>query len=420
MKKILIIMLIACGVIRAQAQVDDGFHYNSVVRTPAGELLVNKVLTYRFSVLRGSATGEAVYSETREAATNSRGQMHLVIGLGEPEQFSAIDWSRGPYFMKTEMNPGDGFATLSVQELLSVPYALSAGTAATVERTSPDGTIRRLQVDNAGQLSTAPVVDATIPIPAGYTRLAFHDEFDGTGLPDPTKWSYEEGYLRNGEMQYYTAGRIENCFRSEGCLHIRTLNDSLLVKDAIISLWPTVKKDTIVPVTSASIHTRYKAAWKYCRVEVRAKLPLCSGTWPAIWMMPENDVHGYWPSSGEIDIMEHVGNDPNHVHFTLHSAKYNWMENNAPTYSVNCYNVNTQFHIFAMEWREGGIEFFVDGVRKYRVLKQYTDTWAEWPFEELFYLILNTGFGGGWGGRDGTDLKGLPQDYIIDYVRVFQ
>jgi beta-glucanase (GH16 family) len=418
MKKILIMMLVACGALYVQA--DKGFQYQSLVRTPKGELLANKALTYRFSVLRGSATGEAVYAETRVATTNAQGQMQLVIGDGNPEAFSAIDWGGSPYFMKTELDVGDGFATLSVQELLSVPYALSAETAATVERTSPDGTLHRLQVDNVGQLSTAPVEEPVIPIPAGYTRLAFHDEFDGRGLPDPAKWSYEEGYLRNGEKQYYTAGRIENCFQSEGCLHIRTLNDSLYVKDAIMSLWPTVVKDTVVPVTSASIHTRYKAAWTYCRLEVRAKLPLCLGTWPAIWMMPEVDVHGYWPSSGEIDIMEHVGHDPDRVHFTLHTAEYNWTTNSAKTLSVNCYNVNTEFHVYAMEWREGGIEFFVDGVRKYRVLRKDSDTWREWPFEYPFYLILNTGFGGGWGGEKGIDLKGLPQDYVIDYVRVFQ
>ncbi|MDR2806085.1 MAG: family 16 glycosylhydrolase, partial [Dysgonamonadaceae bacterium] len=117
---------------------------------------------------------------------------------------------------------------------------------------------------------------------------------------------------------------------------------------------------------------------------------------------------------------EHVGYDPNRVHYTLHSRKYNWSNGDNPrTLSVNCYNVNTEFHIYALEWHEDRIEFYLDGVRKYRVNKN-NGTWEEWPFFHPFYLILNTGFGGGWGGREGVDLKGLPQDYVIDYVRVYQ
>jgi beta-glucanase (GH16 family) len=193
------------------------------------------------------------------------------------------------------------------------------------------------------------------------------------------------------------------------------------VENAKVRTNSEVRKDTIVPVTSASIHTKDKASWKYCRVEVRAKLPLCLGTWPAIWMMPQVDTYGYWPSSGEIDIMEHVGYMPEQVHFTLHCATYNsGTATNPRNHSVNCYNVNTQFHVYAVEWKEDQIEFFVDGLLKFRVKKKTTDTWREWPFYHPFYLILNSGFGGSWGGQQGINLAGLPQDYVIDYVRVFQ
>jgi beta-glucanase (GH16 family) len=119
--------------------------------------------------------------------------------------------------------------------------------------------------------------------------------------------------------------------------------------------------------------------------------------------------------------MEHVGFDPNRVHFTLHCNKYNsGTYPNPRSRSINCYNVNTQFHVYAVEWNEDRIEFFVDGTLQFRVLKKTTDTWTEWPFHRPFYLILNSAFGGGWGGQQGINLAGLPQDYVIDYVRVFQ
>ena len=140
-------------------------------------------------------------------------------------------------------------------------------------------------------------------------ELVFEDDFEGTGLPDSLRWNYEEGYVRNGEEQYYTVAREENAYMADGCLHIVCRNDSALIEDALYEQqWSGshgYRADTIIPITSASVVTKGKFAFTYGRVEVRAKLPVCLGSWPAIWMFPQD--RSDWPACGEIDIIEHVG-----------------------------------------------------------------------------------------------------------------
>lgn len=245
--------------------------------------------------------------------------------------------------------------------------------------------------------------------PSGkYTRLVFHDEFNGKGLPDTTKWDFEYGRLRNGEKQFYTADRIENAYRKGGCLHLVVRNDSALIDGEVR------------PITSASIHTKKTFAMKYGKVEVRAKLPLCLGTWPAIWMMPVQNVYGYWPKSGEIDIMEHVGYDPEKVNYAIHTEAHNHMKKNGKGHNAFCHTCCSEFHVYGLEWYEDRLEWYLDGRKRFVVTRPENATWESWPFDQEFYLILNLAFGGGWGGTKGIDTDLLPQEYIIDYIRVYQ
>ncbi len=249
-----------------------------------------------------------------------------------------------------------------------------------------------------------------VPFPGGsgqYKRLVWADEFDKDGLPDSSRWSYERGYKRNKEMQYYTVQRTENTWIKDGCLTIKALNDSALVDG------------DIRPVTSASILTRNKADWKYGRIEVRAQVPSCLGTWPAIWMMPAGNTYGGWPKSGEIDIMEYVGYEPQKVYFNLHSEKYNHTKNTGRGTSVQSDDAHTSFHVYAVEWFEDRIDWYMDSQRVFSVSNNEPG-WEAWPFDQPFYLIINFAFGGAWGGSKGVDLTKLPQEYKIDYVRVFQ
>jgi len=248
------------------------------------------------------------------------------------------------------------------------------------------------------------------PFPGGsgkFTQLVWSDEFDYKGLPDSAKWGYERGYVRNREMQYYTVGRLENARVENGHLIIEALNDSAMIEG------------NVRPVTSASLITRNKGDWKYGRIEVRAKLPSCLGTWPAIWMMPTRSTYGGWPRSGEIDIMEHVGYQPGKIHFFLHTEKYNHTKGSGRGTSIDCSDASEKFHVYAVEWFEDKIDWYFDDKKVFTILNDEPG-WEAWPLDHSFYLILNFAFGGAWGGSQGVDLSALPQKYFIDYVRVFQ
>jgi beta-glucanase (GH16 family) len=240
-----------------------------------------------------------------------------------------------------------------------------------------------------------------------FKKLVWSDEFDQNGLPDETKWSYEEGYLRNNEMQYYTARRSENAKVENGNLVITARNDSL--KDG----------DKTYPVTSASLITKGKKEWTYGRIEVRAKLPSSLGTWPAIWTLGTNINEAGWPDCGEIDILEHVGYMPDTVHFNVHTEKYNHVKNTGKGTKISAPGVYNDFHVYAIEWYKDRIDWFMDGKKVFTYQDEGTGTGA-WPFNAPQYLILNLAIGGAWGGQKGVDVHSLPQSFLIDYVRVYQ
>lgn len=246
-----------------------------------------------------------------------------------------------------------------------------------------------------------------ITIPDGYSELVFNDEFDNTGAPDSTKWGFEQGYLRNGELQYYMPGNTNvNC--ADGVLTIEARNDSVSVDGKII------------PITSASIITRPAFTWKYGYVEVRAKIPSSLGTWPAIWMMPAENVYGRWPRSGEIDIMEHVGYDPSKIHFSAHTERFNHTRGTQRTHVIEAPEAVGQFHTYGLKWTPDRLTWLYDGKEQYTIDREENSDWTSWPFDIDYYLIINLAFGGGWGGSQGVDINSLPQRYEIDYVRIFK
>lgn len=249
------------------------------------------------------------------------------------------------------------------------------------------------------------IAGMTIEIPEGCSTLVFFDEFDTPGAPDSTKWSWEEGYVRNGEMQYYTPG--QNAWCENSTLIIEARADSAIIDGKVC------------PVTSASLTTKGHGAWDNCYVEVRAKLPSFRGSWPAIWMMPEADLYGDWPRSGEIDIMEHVGYEPENIHFAAHSDRYNHMRGIQKNCICPAPDCVADFHIFGLRRSPGKITWYYDGKEKFSLEKEQDADWTSWPFDTDFYLILNLAVGGGWGGQKGVDLAALPARYEIDYVRIF-
>jgi beta-glucanase (GH16 family) len=260
--------------------------------------------------------------------------------------------------------------------------------------------------------------DAAKPLPTNGWTLVWSDEFDKPGLPDSAKWTYEVGFIRNNELQYYTRARRENARVEDGCLVIEARMEKYTnaAYRAVSGDWRRGRE--FAEYTSASVNTHGLAAWKHARVEVRAKIPHGRGTWPAIWMLGEDRQVG-WPSCGEIDIMEFVGHDPDTIHGTVHTGKYNHMRGTAKGAKYPIKAPYDDFHVYAVEWDAEKMDFYLDG-NKYFTYKNDHSGEAAWPFDKPCYLILNTAIGGDWGGQQGVDKSIFPQKYWIDYVRVYQ
>jgi beta-glucanase (GH16 family) len=157
----------------------------------------------------------------------------------------------------------------------------------------------------------------------------------------------------------------------------------------------------------------------YGRFEIRAKLPKGRGTWPAIWLLSSDNAYGNWPFSGEIDIMEHVGYDPNNVHATIHTSVYNGQRGTQKSAVKNIPDATDEFHIYRVDWTPFAVRAFIDGVQYFEYTNDNT-SFTTWPFNKPFFLILNTAVGGNWGGVQGVDNTIFPATMQIDYVKVFK
>lgn len=251
-------------------------------------------------------------------------------------------------------------------------------------------------------------------------KLVWSDEFEKDGAPDPAKWNYEVGFVRNQELQFYTKDRRENARVENGSLVIEGRKERFAnptYEAGAKGGWNQTKK--FADYTAASLTTRGIAAWTYGRIEVRAKIPTGRGTWPAIWMLGGNIGKAGWPTCGEIDIMENVGFDPDGIHTTVHTGKYNHVKHTAKGHREAASKPYENFHIYAIEWDAKKIDFYFDAKK---VFSFADDGGGEesWPFNHDHFLLLNLAIGGGWGGAKGIDESIWPQKYLIDYVRVYQ
>lgn len=250
-------------------------------------------------------------------------------------------------------------------------------------------------------------------------QLVWADEFNHKNpQPNPKKWNYEVGFIRNQEAQYYTDNQRKNARVEKGHLVIQAHKEEQFENPEFTGegSWKTKRKTA--EYTSASLTTFQLAGWKYGKVEVRAKLPTGKGAWPAIWMMGTNrNVTEKWPNCGEIDIMEYVTSAPKTIHGTAHWAK---ADGKHTSFGKNTKtDTPDEFHVYGIEWDEKSITWTFDG-KPYGTfdLSKADDQPGGNPFHKPFYLILNLAIGGSWGGA--PDPAIYPQTYLIDYVRVYQ
>jgi len=253
-----------------------------------------------------------------------------------------------------------------------------------------------------------PTIMATPAIDPASWELVWADEFDqpdGTP-PDPARWNHRQGGSGwgNGELQYYTES-MDNSYIEDGMLIIKAINEYELGRD----------------YTSARLTTQFKGDWTYGRFEIRAKLPVTLGIWPAIWLLPSRGRYGSGTAGGEIDIMELIGSEPYRSYATLHFG-------NPPDRSSGYYDLPEgetyadEFHIFALEWEPDEIRWFLDDKVFHTADEWFTsakNARFPAPYDQDFYLIINVAVGGTWPGAP-DDTSVFPQMMYVDYVRVYQ
>ena len=244
--------------------------------------------------------------------------------------------------------------------------------------------------------------------------LVWSDEFDREGLPDEAKWDYEQGFVRNNEAQFYTRARKENARVENGMLVIEGRKERFAIPKPAPGRG--AQSRDFADYTSASLITRKKADWTFGRIELRAKLPHGKGVWPAVWTLGVNISEVRWPACGEIDIMEFVGHDPNHVHGTVHWGRGGKHESSGG--KLETPTPFADFHVYAIEWRPDRIDFFFDE-RKYHTFPvEKAGPGDANPFRKPHYLLINLALGGTWGGP--IDDAILPQKFLVDYVRLYR
>lgn len=235
-----------------------------------------------------------------------------------------------------------------------------------------------------------------------YTDLVWQDEFDTNGAPNTDNWNYDIGRGENGwgnnELQYYT-DRSDNVYISDGTLKI------------------VAKRETYEGAlyTSTRMKTQGLQEFTYGRIDVRAKLPSGGGTWPAIWTLGSNITEVSWPACGEIDIMEHVGNNQNEILHAIHTPSS--FGNTVNKDSSIVATASTNFHVYSINWSQDQISFLVDDEIIY-TYNPANKTDENWPFYQDQFIILNIAIGGTLGGNVDSDF--MESTMEIDYVRVYQ
>ena len=230
--------------------------------------------------------------------------------------------------------------------------------------------------------------------------ILFIDDFQNTFL-DLNHWNYELGDgcpelcgWGNKESQVYT-------------------KENIFIRDENLVIKATKQGNKYY---SGRITTKDKIEFQYGTVEVKAKLPTGTGVWPAVWMLGHDIEDIFWPLCGEIDIMEYVGKTPGKIHTTLHTKDSYGQSVNTKVTTIK--NIEDGFHVYKMNWDKDKIQFSVDDTIVYTFSPENKNK-INWPFDKPFYLILNLAIGGEFGGFE-VDDNIFPQEFVIDYIRVYE
>lgn len=249
----------------------------------------------------------------------------------------------------------------------------------------------------------------------GY-RLVWSDEFNEDGRPDSANWNYEQGFVRNEELQWY---QPRNAHCENGLLVIEAKKEEGPNPDFDAGSNNWRRKRPTILYSSSCLITKGKKIWQFGRFEMRARIPISKGIWPAWWTL---GIDKRWPANGEIDIMEYYRKKLlANIACLGKDGRPEWHSNTFNTDSLGGNAWAGRFHIWRMDWTERAIALYIDD---HLLNEMQTDSLVNKdgsgfnPFKQPHYMLLNLALGGTNGG-DPTETS-FPQRFEIDYVRVYQ
>ena len=374
--------------------------------TPWAVLMASMLVSHTAGVTDTVSLSGLVPGGTYNLYVYSAGDLNLASGAISGQRMSTFTvngvtqtsiWQAG---VTTLVNGADYLEFTNVVANGSGNLLINYGNSANGDETDFDGF--QLQ-------SVTNQISGTNP-PATQWNIVWSDEFNGTSI-NTNNWTYDlgGGGFGNNELETYTSSS-QNSYVSNGLLHIVALTNGS-------------------GYTSARMKTQGKQSWAYGRMEARIQIPRGQGIWPAFWMLGTNIVPVGWPTCGEIDIMENIGNtsDQGTDHGTIHGP-----QNNSCGGDYNCGGgvggtytlpggaaLADNFHIYAVEWTTNQITWFMDTINYFTATPASLPANSTWVFTQPQFFILNVAVGGNWPGNpDGTTV--FPQQMLVDYIRVYQ
>ncbi|MBB6003514.1 family 16 glycosylhydrolase [Arcicella rosea] len=249
----------------------------------------------------------------------------------------------------------------------------------------------------------------------GY-KLVWSDEFEKDGTPNPANWSYENGFVRNHELQWY---QPDNAFCKNGNLIIEARREQKPNPNYVEGSKDWRKKQPMIDFSSTCMITAGKKIWQYGRFELRAKIDISQGVWPAWWTL---GVDKNWPANGEIDMMEfYRGKLLANIACLSANKQAEWHSNTFSVDSLGGANWAAQFHVWRMDWEKDYIALYIDDQLLNKVPMNVLvnkDGSGFNPFQQPHYMLLNVAIGGDNGGNPYSST--FPSRMEVDYVRVYQ
>ena len=340
----------------------------------------------------------------------NRGEVNAELGEAAPNADRCYDYDAGGeksvgFFESESGLPTTTNISFSIGSNGFISYFLGTSNYEILSYSADVISLRCIQTDDGGAqfawYQKLIAEDAVGKDPEGEYELIWSEEFDTDGAPDPANWSYDLGTGNgwgNGEVQFYS-DRPDNSYVDNGTLKI------------------VAKRENFggAQFTSARLKTQDKFEFTYGKIEIRAKLPSGGGTWPALWLLGADFETNIWPAAGEMDIMEHVGNNQDVIQAAVHTpSSFGDTQNKGET-RVN--GVSEDFHLYELEWTADELKFGVNG-NNYYTYDPDTKNEDTYPFNKNFFFILNIAMGGSLGGA--IDNAFTESTMEVDYVRVYQ